>query len=129
MADADYLEGEPSKNNTSGNLIEQDEYDDLESPNVRLIEANDTITAIALSKDGEYLLANISMTKPRIECYYIPTGELKGKYKGHEQRNYILRPAFGGLNERLVLVGSEDSSICIWHRHSCELIARIQGHF
>ena len=74
------------------------------------------MTAIALSKDDEHLIANISMTKLRIECYNIISGEVRGKYRGHEQRNYILRPAFGGLNERLVLCGSEDSSICVWHR-------------
>ena len=28
-----------------------------------------------------------------------------------------------------MLCGSEDSSVCVWHRHSCELIARIQGHY
>ena len=33
------------------------------------------------------------------------------------------------MNERLILCGSEDSSICIWHRQSCELIARIKGHY
>ena len=109
--------------------MDQDEYEDQASPNVRIIEGNDTITAINLSKDGLYLLANVSMTKPRIECWHLPSGENRGKYRGHEQRNYILRPAFGGLNERLILCGSEDSSICIWHRMSCELIARISGHF
>ena len=92
---------------------------------MRLIDTNDTITAINLSKDGQYLLANISMAKPRIECFHLATGESKGKYRGHEQQDYILRPAFGGPSERLVLCGSEDSTICIWHRQSCELIARI----
>lgn len=97
-------------------IIDQEEYEDVGSPCVRLIEVSDTITAINLSRDGTFMLANISMTKPRIECWHLPTGESRGKYRGHDQSNYILRPAFGGLNERLVLCGSEDSSICIWHR-------------
>ena len=122
------MEGE---NSTTGGAVrstielEQEEYDDVASPNVRLIDINDTITSINLSRDGDYLLANISMVKPRIECWYLPTGESRGKYRGHEQRNFIIRPVFGGLNERLVLCGSEDSSICIWHKMSCELIARV----
>ena len=122
------MEGE---NSTTGGAVrstielEQEEYDDVASPNVCLIDINDTITSINLSRDGEYLLANISMVKPRIECWHLPTGESRGKYRGHEQRNFIIRPVFGGLNERLVLCGSEDSSICIWHKMSCELIARV----
>lgn len=64
--------------------VDQDEYEDQASPNVRIIEGNDTITAINLSKDGIYLLANVSMTKPRIECWHLPTGENRGKYRGHE---------------------------------------------
>lgn len=122
------MEGE---NSTTGGAVrstielDQEEYDDVASPNVRLIDINDTITSINLSRDGDYLLANISMVKPRIECWHLPTGESRGKYRGHEQRNFIIRPVFGGLNERLVLCGSEDSSICIWHKMSCELIARV----
>ena len=113
MADSEYAE-----EGIDVGRLTQEEYSDVKSTNVKLIDGNDTITAISLSKDGKYLLANISMTKPRIECYHIATGETRGKYRGHEQRNYILRPAFGGLNERLILCGSEDSSICIWHRQS-----------
>ena len=136
MADADYLEGvneQAQKTTERFSKLSQEEYSDVASPNVRVIDCNDTITSIALSKDGQFLLANISMSKPRIECYDLslaqPGVAPKGKYRGHEQRNYILRPAFGGVNERLVLCGSEDSSVCVWHRHSCELIARIQGHY
>ena len=130
MNNEDYMEGNEEVASAADTMtMDQDEYEDQASPNVRIIEGNDTITAINLSKDGHYLLANVSMTKPRIECWHLASGENRGKYRGHEQRNYILRPAFGGLNERLILCGSEDSSICIWHRMSCELIARISGHF
>ena len=65
-------------------VVEQEDYEDTGSPNVRMIETNDTITCINLSKDGMYLLANISMTKPHIILYHLPTGENRGKYRGHE---------------------------------------------
>ena len=69
------------------------------------------------------------MKKPRIELYDLNTGECIQKFKGHEQKNYILRPAFGGLNERLVICGSEDTNVCIWNKLSGELIARLTGHY
>ena len=33
------------------------------------IEMSDTLTSIALSKDGRYLLGNVSMTQPRLELF------------------------------------------------------------
>jgi hypothetical protein len=53
-----------------------------------------------LSKDGRYLLANVSLTKPRIEYWDLDRGECMKKYRGHHQVNYILKPIFGGANEK-----------------------------
>ena len=110
-------------------LIEQSDYDDAQGPHVKELELNDIVTAVCLSKDGKQLLANTSMTKPRIEMWDIETKECICKFKGHEQKNYILRPAFGGLDERLVVCGSEDTNIYIWNKLSGELIARLLGHY
>jgi len=47
---------------------------------------DDSITAIQASKDGRYLLANISMSKPRIELISFSAdkwGTTIQKYKGH----------------------------------------------
>ena len=56
------------------------------------IEANDSITAICLSKDSRFLLCNVSMTKPRIEYWELAKNECSKKFRGHEQRNYVLKP-------------------------------------
>jgi WD40 repeat protein len=69
------------------------------------------------------------MVKPRIECWDLVKGICTKKYRGHEQKDYVLRPSFGGASERLVLCGSEDSLIYIWCRETTELLAKIQGHF
>ena len=56
MADADYLEGvndqQAQKSTERFSKLTQEEYSDIASPNVRVIDCNDTITSIALSKDG-----------------------------------------------------------------------------
>ena len=75
------------------------------------------------------MLANTSMTKPRIEMWDLETGECIRKFRGHDQKNYILRPSFGGLDERLVICGSEDPNVYIWNKLSAELIARLTGHY
>ena len=109
--------------------LDQDDYDDTQGPHVRIIEVNDIVTAVCLSRDGQQLLVNTSMKKPRIELWDMNTGECLRKLRGHEQKHYILRPSFGGLNERLVICGSEDTNVCIWNKLSGELIARLAGHY
>jgi WD40 repeat protein len=69
------------------------------------------------------------MTKPRIECWDLNQGQCIKKYRGHHQKDYVLRPAFGGANERLVLCGSEDSLIYVWSRKTAELLLKVSGHF
>ena len=51
------------------------------------------------------------------------------KYRGHHQKDYVLRPAFGGANERLILCGSEDSLVYVWSRKTAELLLKVSGHF
>ena len=106
--------------------IDQDSYDEAEN---LTIEAKDSIIAICLSKDANYLLCNVSMTKPRIECWDLNSGLCVKKYRGHHQKDYVLRPAFGGANERLVLSGSEDSLVYVWSRETTELLMKVAGHF
>lgn len=107
--------------------MDQESYDD-EARNLK-IETKDSIIAIGLSQDGRSLLCNVSMTKPRIELWDLNSGLCAKKYRGHQQKDYVLRPVFGGANERLVLCGSEDSQVYIWCRETTELLVKVSGHF
>lgn len=52
------------------------------------------------------------------------------KYKGHQNtsKNFI-RSSFGGLNESLIIGGSEDGSIYMWDIDSCNIVKKISnGH-
>ena len=79
------------------------------------VEITDTVTSIALSKDGRYLLANVSLKSPRLELYDLghpesKKAELVRRYQGgHSQSLYVIRCTFGGANESFVLCGSEDA--------------------
>ena len=121
---------QPQNKDKDEYFLEQEDYDDVQNRDACLsIEMGDSITAIELSENGQFLLANVSMTHPRIELWDLESGECQRKFRGHIQSKFVLKPAFGGIDERLVLCGSEDTNICVWYRQSGELVAKLAGHF
>ena len=100
------------------------------------VETSDTVTSIALSKDGKYLLANVSLNSPRLELFDLGTpgdpshrrADLVRRFKGgHTQSCFVLRCTFGGANDSFVVCGSEDSTVSIWNRDKGEIIAKVSG--
>ena len=41
---------------------------------------------------------------------------------------HIIRIAFGGANENLIVSGSEDSNVYVWNRDKGDLLAVLEGH-
>jgi WD40 repeat protein len=74
------------------------------------------------------LLANVSQKSPRVTLWDLDKRECINKYRGHKQENNIIKPAFGGVNENIILCGSEDSCIYVWNRDKGDLLAKIEGH-
>ncbi|CAD7971632.1 unnamed protein product [Amoebophrya sp. A120] len=54
--------------------------------------------------------------------------EKKQEYYGHTQSRFILRPTFGGKREEFVIIGSETSVICVWHKELGTLLCTLKGH-
>ncbi|KAF9418674.1 hypothetical protein BGZ94_009615, partial [Podila epigama] len=98
------------------------------------LEETYIITAISLSKDGRYLLANTTAkpTQPpqqrEIHLWNLAEGRIERRYVGYKQGLYIIRSCFGGWDDRFVVSGSEDSTIYIWHRDNGNLIQTLVGH-
>ncbi len=92
------------------------------------MEEPDDITSIYVSKDSRYLLANTSLKKPRIDLWDLIKREKVNKYVGHKQEMNIIKCCFGGVNENLVVCGSEDAAIYIWNRDKGELLTKLEGH-
>ncbi|KAF9354010.1 hypothetical protein BGX26_008228 [Mortierella sp. AD094] len=98
------------------------------------LEDTDGITAISLSKDGQYLLGNTTY-KPAlfpihrgIHLWSLADGRIVRKYSGYKQGLYVIRSCFGGWDEQFVISGSEDSKVYIWHRENGNLIQTLDGH-
>jgi len=49
-------------------------------------------------------------------------------FRGSDKARFVIRPCFGGADERFVASGSEDSQVYIWHRASGELVNVLPGH-
>ena len=92
------------------------------------LETSDTLTSISLSKDGRYLLANVSLKQPKIELFDLNRKEVIHRYRGHKQEMFIIRCSFGGVNENFVMCGSEDSHLYLWNKEKGDLIEKIEGH-
>ncbi|KAF9317363.1 hypothetical protein BG006_003394, partial [Podila minutissima] len=115
-----------------GTIIRIISLDDMSELNK--LEESHSITAISLSRDGRYLLANTT-AKPahppqqrEIHLWNLEEGRIERRYVGHKQGRYIIRSCFGGWGDRFVISGSEDSTIYIWHRDNGNLVQTLEGH-
>ena len=63
------------------------------------------MTCVSISRDSRYML--ISMADSEVHLYDIETAEIIRKYSGKVQGEYIIRSAFGGSDENMVISGSE----------------------
>ena len=66
------------------------------------------MTCVSISRDSRYML--ISMADSEVHLYDIETAEIIRKYSGKKQGKYIIRSAFGGSDESMVISGSEGQS-------------------
>ncbi|KAI4194518.1 MAG: hypothetical protein LQ350_007725 [Teloschistes chrysophthalmus] len=84
------------------------------------------LTCITVSRDGRYMLIN--MSNGQIQLIEIETRDFVRRFEGQVQGEYVIRSCFGGADENLVISGSEDSRIYIWHKTTGSLIETLDGH-
>lgn len=63
------------------------------------------LTSVAISQDSQHML--VSMNADVIKLMDIDTGEVKQRFEGHQQKNFIIRSSFGGAGENFIVSGSE----------------------
>lgn len=67
------------------------------------------ITCLSISKDSKYILA--SLAAGELHLVSIDSGELVQTYVGQKQGKYAIRSCFGGVDENLIVSGSEGWSL------------------
>jgi len=69
------------------------------------------LTSVSISQDSRHML--ISMNPDMIKLMEIDTGEVIHRFEAHQQKQYIIRSAFGGADENFVVSGSEGKSLVV----------------
>ncbi|MCJ1352963.1 MAG: hypothetical protein MMC33_002947 [Icmadophila ericetorum] len=83
-------------------------------------------TCVNISRDSKYMLVN--MADNELQLFDINTAEVIRRFSGQKQGEYVIRSCFGGADENLVISGSEDGRVYIWHKENGNLIETLEGH-
>ncbi|GAA5822786.1 hypothetical protein JCM11251_004380 [Rhodosporidiobolus azoricus] len=84
------------------------------------------VTSVAISADSRYAI--VSHGSKEILYIDLDDGTILRKFEGHDQGHFVLRACFGGANENLVLSGTGDGRIYVYHRYTGKLLHTITGH-
>ncbi|KAH7302610.1 hypothetical protein KP509_23G079500 [Ceratopteris richardii] len=93
----------------------------------QIINEDQCITSLSVSKDGRYLLVNLVSQEIHLRDL-LDDGKLLIRYSGHRQTRYVIRSCFGGYSQSFIVSGSEDSQVYIWHRKTGQILEVLPGH-
>jgi WD40 repeat protein len=85
------------------------------------------VTGLTLSDDCESLLVARGGMDACVDLFATRSGELKSQYQGHISESTVKAARFGGLNEELILSGSDCGNAFVWDRATGALRAWFQG--
>ena len=63
------------------------------------------MTCISISRESRYMLVN--MAENEVQLIDIETADVVQRFLGQRQSEFIIRSAFGGADENLIISGSE----------------------
>lgn len=63
------------------------------------------MTCVSISRDSRYMLIN--MAENEVQLIDIETADVVRRFLGQRQSEFIIRSAFGGADENLIISGSE----------------------
>ncbi|KAJ2007500.1 hypothetical protein GGI04_001491 [Coemansia thaxteri] len=101
-------------------------YDLTTLTSLYVLEEPAVITSLALSSDARYCLTVLKTGG--MNMWDLSSRSRMREFKGHVQGKYVIRCAFAGIDDRLVVLGSEDGSLHVWSRDTGRRVAHLEGH-
>ncbi|XP_073281506.1 WD repeat-containing protein 26 homolog [Primulina huaijiensis] len=103
---------------------------ELMSKSARYIIEDQPVVSCTLSQDNKSLL--VSLLDERLQLWNIacPMATIRflNDFRGHKRSRFVVRSCFGGVKERFIASGSEDSQVYIWHKMRSTPISKLAGH-
>ncbi|KAJ1955648.1 hypothetical protein EC988_001767, partial [Linderina pennispora] len=84
------------------------------------------IMSLSLTADSRFCL--VGLFKGELHLWDLRTQVCVREFSGYAQGPYVIRSGFAGVDDRFVVVGSEDSLVFVWNRNTGNLLARLKGH-
>jgi len=84
------------------------------------------LTSVKMSEDSRFALINHAPDE--VYLWDLNEGRLTRKFTGQHQGHHVIRSCFGGTGGNVVLSGSEDRNIYVWHRDTGALAKILSGH-
>ncbi|BGP13752.1 hypothetical protein JCM10213v2_001690 [Rhodosporidiobolus nylandii] len=84
------------------------------------------VTSVAISSDSRYAI--VSHGSREILYLDLDDGTILRKFEGHDAGHFVLHACFGGAGENLILSGTGDGRIYVYHRHTGRLLHTLTGH-
>lgn len=97
------------------------------APETILFES-DITTSLCASRLCNQFLVGVSEDRHVIRLWDMSTKRVLQRYRGHQQRHFVLSASFGGCHETFVVSGSEDGRVFIWNRLYGHLLTTLKGH-
>jgi len=95
---------------------------------------SDAVTSVCASRLRDELLVNVAQQVsalqqgPTVRLWDLSSRRIAQRYLGHCQGRFVVRSCFAGPQEEMVVSGSEDAQVYIWHRHYGSLLQVLSGH-
>lgn len=84
-------------------------------------------SSLTVDPSSRYLLANLFRDR-EVQLLDFHQGTVTRQFRGSRQDGFLIRSTFFGVDQSLVLSGSEDPRIYVWDRGSGALVDILEGH-
>lgn len=101
-------------------------FDLLTKEVIKEVEIDVPLFSVTTSKDSRYALINLDTDE--LQLWDLERYQVVRKYLGLPKAKDVMRSCFGGVDENIVMSGSQDSKLFMWNRETSNLVEILDAH-